>query len=429
MTARQKGRRIISTNSYVEHLRAKKLVKAPGRLLSIDLKLEFQEQAATLFVFKLLVVCCKVCCVASLVCCTMATPISTSLALGDDGEDHPRRLLEIGKHLVAYGGDHGTISVLEQTGNADGKIAAKVTRRFDDSVRAVAVSHDLLRVAVGFDDGSTKIFAYDDTSLKSNENGLHPFLTAETQVDDASQDFLSQSDGLTTTNPSSASEESFLGPRFDAPVRHMQFDPRSYHLAIAAEAGMCIVDVTTSKSLETRFLQENVEKEHDSCGIRGVSYGRAHSNKMLLATLAMDGRLCIWDVTAPTNDPLLDYELLLRDANKCVTQADVGEINGASAFDRSCLPVFGKDFLALPGLTDVQLRRFESLKEQLFLSSVGDQGHTDTIVAMTFSPDGCHLVTSGRDGRVILWELDPSNVSVVFLLTFAVALLANGTTD
>jgi hypothetical protein len=32
------------------------------------------------------------------------------------------------------------------------------------------------------------------------------------------------------------------------PVRHMQFDPRSYHLCIASEAGICIVNTTSPDS-------------------------------------------------------------------------------------------------------------------------------------------------------------------------------------
>jgi WD40 repeat protein len=117
----------------------------------------------------------------------------------------------------------------------------------------------------------------------------------------------------------------------------------------------------------------------------------------MLATLAMDGRLCVWDVTG--DDPSIDYELEHRDASKCVPKPDIGEIHNADVCDRSCLPVaVGDSCLVLPGITDVQLRLLHNLEKQEFLTSLPDKGHVDTIVAMAASPDGRHLVTSGREG-------------------------------
>ena len=165
-----------------------------------------------------------------------ASPLSTpiDLALGEDGEDHPRRLLLIGNQLVAYGGDHGTVSVI--VGDK-----AQVVRRFDDAIRAVAVSHDGKRVAVGFDDGSTQIYRYKNSVSQGEQ---HPFLQQPASTNE--DDFLSQSDGLAEKKD----ENMFSGPRFDAPVRHMQFDPRSYHLWIASEAGICIVNMTSPDSCQ-----------------------------------------------------------------------------------------------------------------------------------------------------------------------------------
>jgi WD40 repeat protein len=334
---------------------------------------------------------------------TMSSP-PIDLALGEDGEDHPRRLLLMGNQLVAYGGDHGTLSVL--VGDK-----AQVVRSFDDAIRAVAVSHDGKRVAIGFDDGSTKIYRYEN-SVSPEEQ--HPFLQKPDSTNE--DDFLSQSDGLVENKD----EKMFPGPRFDSPVRHLAFDPRSYHLCISSEAGVCIVDVTCPKSLQERYLQDMADREHDASGIRGVCYFH-HKGKIMLATLAMDGRLCVWDVTG--DDPSIDYELEHRDASKCVPKPDVGEIHNADICDRSCLPLaVGDSCLVLPGIPDVQLRLFHNLGKQEFLTSLPDRGHVDAIVAMAASPDGRHLVTSGRDGRVIIWSVGAKVRLVYFWWDFVACL-------
>jgi len=365
------------------------------------------------------------------------TPID--LGLGSDGEDHPRRLVLLpnpnsnGKqehHLLAYGGDDGTISLVV-TGQGTHEKEVSIARQFDEPVRAVAVSKDGTRVAVGFEDGSTQIFVY-DLGLDDETKNQHPFILAAASAskndDDDDQGFLSQSDGLGDTV--STDEVSFSGPKFDTPVRDLQFDPRSdgssknrkkYYLAVACESCFCIIDANSSKTFqETGYLlQDACEKEHNNCGIRGISYATTTStnddgdnNKTYLVSLAMDGRMCTWDVSCTIEDPLLDeWELQHRDAGKCITKVDVGEINGADVFDRSCLPVsFCQDDgdisrLALPGSTDVQLRDWMNPTKHEFIPSIDDRGHTDTIVSMAFSPMGDYLVTSGRDGRVVLWQL------------------------
>lgn len=320
-----------------------------------------------------------------------------SLALGTSEEDFPRRLLEFpyrgSKDVLAYGGIDGCISYVTPQ-------RSKVARRFDDEVRAVAASSDGMRVAVGFDDGSTMIFGYE-----SLDGDMHPFLVAcQNKGDDASHDddIFSQLDESQT----SPGEFSFSGPRFSAPIRHLAFEPRSYLLAVASEAGVCVVDASSSKTVTAkgRFLQEMAEKEHDSSGIRGVAYGK-DKGKMLLATLGMDGRLCVWDVTAPSDDPELEYELVHRDVHKCISKMDIGEINGADAYDQSCLPAFIHDHLWLPGSTDCQLRSKNDVSKPIFLPSMDGKGHIDTIVTFCGCGDGKHVVTGGRDGRLVVWEL------------------------
>lgn len=364
------------------------------------------------------------------------------MGLGPNDEDHPRRLVvlpdpsaPLSPHILAYGGDDGTISVLV-TNKQTKATTVRPARRFDEPVRAVAVSTDGTRVAVGLEDGSTQIFVYPQEA--PTEQKQHGFLssppTSNDDDDDDHDDFgLSQSDGLsgTSSNGGETIEVSFAGPRLDVPIRDLRFDPRpgSYFLAVASEASFCVVDATSSNTLVSkgRLLQDACEREHDGSGIRGLVYSDHSQDERgtFLATLGMDGRLCTWDVSGPMNDLEIDeWNLVSRDKSKCIAKPDVGELNGSDVYDRSCLPVAlslsssqddtsttsATRLFALPGSTDVQLRSWTDPSKECFVPSVENRGHVDTIVAMAFSPEGEYLVTSGRDGRVLLWELNNNEV-------------------
>eukprot|EP01060_Flectonema_neradi_P002804 TRINITY_DN1176_c5_g1_i1.p1 TRINITY_DN1176_c5_g1~~TRINITY_DN1176_c5_g1_i1.p1 ORF type:complete len:422 (+),score=112.74 TRINITY_DN1176_c5_g1_i1:45-1310(+) len=41
------------------------------------------------------------------------------------------------------------------------------------------------------------------------------------------------------------------------------------------------------------------------------------------------------------------------------------------------------------------------------------QGHTDTVIAVSFSPDGATLATAGMDGKIILWEDNDQKVAEI----------------
>eukprot|EP00978_Attheya_sp_CCMP212_P030520 scaffold112485_cov46-Attheya_sp.AAC.1 len=327
----------------------------------------------------------------------------TDLGFGD-GIDQDNgaalQLCVLQKHVLAFGGDDGTIRVVDD----DGK--ARVARRFDDPVRAVACSPDGKRVVVGFDDGNTTVFVYEKFSKDEDH---HPFISmafSNSSSSDKEEDddlLMSQSDGLENGN----SDDSFPGPRFSAPVRQLVFDPQGgsyYLLAIATEAGMCVVNVTSEKLLERagRLLEELAQDGHDASGIRGLSYC---PQKRWLTSLAMDGRACTWDVSSQ-EDPELEWELVHRDASKAVGTSDVGELNSASPQDMSCRPLWTRNnVLILPGKVDVQLRLASNIQKEQFICSTNDEGHTDTIVCLAASPDGNYLLTSGLDRRVLAWEL------------------------
>ena len=133
-----------------------------------------------------------------------------------------------------------------------------------------------------------------------------------------------------------------------------------------------------------------------------------------MATLGLDGRLCVWKVAG--TDPALDWEELHQDAHRAVPKADIGALNGSDVADQVTHPAIatagGSGWIAIPGRSDVQLRHSsEGYKKERFLCSKaqGDsdsiRGHSDVTVRLTFSPDGTHLLSSGRDGRIVVWKV------------------------
>jgi WD40 repeat protein len=319
---------------------------------------------------------------------------TTSLCLGSTDNDFVRRFALLpfaGKaHTIAYGGDDGSITLIEGD-------MVKTCRRFSERIRSVVSSYDGKRIAIGFGDGSTTVFAYE-----SLDGDFHPFLSSLRKSDD-DDGIFSQIDDV---NEENVEEVYFSGPCFQTPVRSLVFDPReSYMLACGSEdSGFCIVDATSLDTIiKKRFLAEQSAIEHNETGIRGLAYHEGKS-KTILASLDLQGRLCVWDVTG--SDPELDYELLHKDGHKCVMKVDQGDINDSEPADQACFPVFCKSFLGLPGSCDLQLRSVEAVDKHLFLSSVDGKGHLEPIVSLAFSEDCKYAVTSGRDERIVLWKME-----------------------
>jgi len=390
--------------------------------------------------------------------------------------------------IALYGGDDGTVYLLPpDVDDKQRQQQPKAVRAFDDAVRSIAVSSDGKRVAVGFDDGSTRVFAYPRYSATATTSGvdgpqLHPFLATaassdndndrddgndgkgddqggEEDEDDGFGDMMSQevtaikattADPTGTKTATAADEvgEEYPGPRFEAPIRSLSFlplrpsadggsddntNPTTYYLAIATESseGFCIVDATTESTIvDGRYLQSEAETNHDSGGVRALAIGNG-----TVATLGLDGRLCTWKTPITTTgdgtpDPSLDWDELHQDGHRAVPKADIGELNGSDVTDRATRPAFGPggDWLAVPGRSDVQLRHVsEDFAKERFLCSSsngegnsnsnsseevgggsgggGIRGHSDVIVCLTFSPDGNYLVSSGLDGRLVVWKV------------------------
>eukprot|EP00980_Cylindrotheca_fusiformis_P012374 scaffold3036_cov117-Cylindrotheca_fusiformis.AAC.13 len=324
---------------------------------------------------------------------TSATTNTFSLGLDDveDGFEQPRRLLKLPcKSVLAYGGDDGIVSSC--------LVGAKkfdVVQRYDDGVRAVAFSDDGKRVAVGFDSGEIQVVKYDDYEYE--EGIAHPFAQRNRQADE--KELLSQ-------DPNSSNQDSFPGPQFDAPIRDLLFLRKSacsFWLVIASESGMCLVDAESSETLSNRILERESVEAHGHCGIRGVSLDDASSQ---MASLAMDGKLCVWGIKMVDGSNTPKFTLLKKECNKCVAKKDVGEIHGSDVFDRSCRPVYHKSFLATPGQLLPVIRGIQGdAIKTILITNCEDDGHVESVVAIAFVSNN-FLVTSGRDCRVLLWKFD-----------------------
>jgi len=300
--------------------------------------------------------------------------------------------------ILAFGGCDGKIYLLPPSQH-DANNKPIAIQEYDEEVRSVAVSPDGLRLAVGFEDGSCKIYGFDafasacNKHEKENENEKtndspfgrvhHPFIPtaalknaakrshrhhSKTDHDDNSDDdgyeatgFLSQISDAPEDEDEDEDERdellvTFDGPRFPAPIRQMAFDPRSkrgcYHLAIVSESGnppLKVVNVDSEDACHGEvYLSDEAEEEHMGGGLRSCAYCQvsgsdndADEKKMLLATLGMDGRLVTWNVSNSLNDPSLEWEACHRDSFSCVPKRDAGE-GLADAADRACRVQWGR---------------------------------------------------------------------------------------
>jgi WD domain, G-beta repeat len=340
-------------------------------------------------------------------------------------EEHPRRLVPMPSSttnngtsgtdsMLVYGGSSGLIRALHtqdrlSNSNIDGDNVHDflsldkdcLPRRWDEDedIRAVAISSDKSRIALGVDSGCTFFLLYNKADSSKQ---THPF-----------------------TDPEKIPQiES--GPSFAAPVRDIQFHPQSSDwVVIATEEGVCMLHIPcttasdTSKATYTKYFEEEAAKAHDGSGVRCVCFSPSGD---IVASLGMDGRLCLWYVSLKTTDveskPYRQWTLIHRDSSRCITKRDAGEILGADAWDRSCRPYFITDtLLVLPGETYLQFQHihstFNNTKNSWTVTSQveGTQGHVESIVTYTSFCDGIipnhkYLIATGRDKRITLWSMN-----------------------
>jgi hypothetical protein len=373
---------------------------------------------------------------------------------GSAKKDHPRRLLRLPSgELLAWGGASGAIRIVEASKGKNDSVSTSVNGQQqqqhavalrdlirpwdddDDEIRAVAVSHDGKRIAVGMEIGSTILYTFDNNVMNVDDT------TADSPESVAAQQvhhpFLRQKGAL----------KPMAGPMFAAQVRDLQFHPlRPDVLAVASEEGLCVLEWTRIHKNDddeedddddddlacSRHLEESASEHHNGSGIRSVAFS---ADGTVLASLAMDGRVCLWDTSHAQPSA---WKLLYRAEDRCVTKRDVGAYMGADAWDRSCRPHFlhfpnsagvcnYRHVLALPGATHIQLLLIHPMDATDNAPPVASvktsdedasltKGHIETIVAMTSRARqsqgtntlSTRLVTTGRDSRAILWDVAPN---------------------
>jgi WD40 repeat protein len=379
-------------------------------------------------------------------------------------EDQPRRLVRVPSNttgsdnndasdfnMLVYGGVLGLIRSLQVKGqlkNSDGSNPENdsvsldkecLPRRWDEDedIRAVAISNTNVnnhesRVALGCDSGCTLFLLYNNVNDTMQEHHQHPFVIVNADM---------------PHGPKCRMES---GPSFAAPVRDIQFHPQSSDwIVIATEEGLCMVHFQfSSDATYTQYFRDETAKAHDGSGIRCVCFSPSGD---IVASLGMDGRLCIWYVslkeTSQASKPHHRWTLIHRDATRCITKRDTGEILGADAWDRSCRPYFLTDsLLVIPGETYLQIRHIHSTNsnDNKPSWSVTEQieetkGHVESIVSFTSFDDvnnqnRKYLIAAGRDKRITLWSVDlmprskVTSISVrllFFYLVFSQQLLIN----
>ena len=382
--------------------------------------------------------------------------------LGKDDPNCPLFVIPLRKHLLFFGGESGNLTTIPlssamiqagTTPNGDhdtpskfnSSSSANIIHRFDEPIRALAISSDELRIALGFEDGTTTIYSYEPSEVMAKD---HPFLglSDNKNSDDRNgevekEDSDSLDDGLFTQSSNMELSQtsvsdigtSFHASRGDASVRGLAFRSNSpYYLAVATESssGFSIIDATTATTItdpSKQYLEEEAKTAHDHGGVRALA-----CNRDTIATIGMDGRLCLWNVK-DEEDPSLNWELLHRDDHKVIKKVDIGELNGADVGDRCSFPTWhlhkNNVILALPGERDLQIRlkaNYESSKldwaeKDLMIMNKDGFGHSKEIVAIAFDPEGKFVATGGRDCTICLWEMYdiPEEVSLteaIFLM-------------
>lgn len=294
------------------------------------------------------------------------------------------RLIKIGKDVLVYGGDDGVLQrAADQT----------MVRKWDeDAIRAMAISPHERTVAVGFDTGELQIYDFEDYA-KSSDESEHPFCAAPADHPDADDAFMSQSDTLSSPRPNDKWRQ---GPSDSTPVRDVLFLNDAF-LVIATEAGLTIVNLKDADMPE--YLRDEVKKEHDGAGVRGLSW---NASIEMLTTVGLDGSVCFWK--CPLSDPN-SWKVWKKEANIKVLKKDVGEFLGADPWDRSTRPCQQDAHLAIPGARAWQLLEWSSGSEveyrELFQNDTVHQSSSTVLHCAR----GSQWISTDRAGVIALWRL------------------------
>jgi WD40 repeat protein len=365
------------------------------------------------------------------------------ISFGDSSNNSVSKNNEIRIH-----NNHGTSTTAEAVTTTTVQLSDGEDDASTSTLRAIACSPDGRRVAVGYDDGSTRIYTFDKVDVSAVDS-LHPFLRPKKDNTSGLEiDINIDSDNNDDRN------NYFAGPRVSASIRDLAFDPRSspvngYLLAVASEDhsegnGLFVVNVSSSESvMESKYL---VDESQAYGGVRSLSYSTPVEvddvQVSYLAALGQDGFLTVYSCNG-TDTPDVNWQEWYHSNRPVVSSKDLGyavasmsmsgdmNISGADDSNKQLLTVYdraaslawapdGKS-LSIAGCNDVELRclgngssadaddatAFET--PHYVLSNISQQrGHSNVTVASAFNQeDGTMLVTLGKDGRICAWDMDP----------------------
>lgn len=290
--------------------------------------------------------------------------------------DLMRQLLPLKEGVCVCGGENG---IVLHVGTGSSKSGATVIRLWGEEhdVRSMAFDGDQ-QVAVGMERGP--ILLYNSTVF--NDAILDPDLK----------------------HPGIPLED------FDV-IRDLKFIGKDY-LAVAHEAGFSILHLPDSK----KYLEHESALYHHGSGIRTLALVEDEdedgtSNKLqMIATLAMDGRVGLWDISS-TDPQEWDIVALPDDSPIAFIPKEDNRAHSveSDAWDQSCRPYYHApcQILLVPGESFVQ---YLDLRDGISYHALPDSRlDTESSIVAYMALSEQVLVTTTRDKRVMVWKLKLQN--------------------